>query len=105
MDDRQVRIQGAIDDLVGRADADAELRARLLADPMEVIWLETGMRVPEHWGVIAQEIDGSVESALSCDELPDDYLEWVAGGRSGSGNTLDYRGEEECGFFKTLPGP
>ncbi|MFM1918022.1 MAG: hypothetical protein RJB01_1537 [Actinomycetota bacterium] len=92
MNDRQVRIQGAIDDLVARAELDPGLRERLMAEPGETIWLETGMRVPEHWAVVAMEVDGSIEIALGCDELPEDYLELVSGGEV----------DPNCGFFRTL---
>lgn len=98
MDDRQAQIQGVIDELAARAEDSPELRERFLSNAAQAIFEETGLRVPEHWAVVATEVDGTLEFALGCDELPDDYLEWVSGGRSGSGN-IDWN-NEECAFFK-----
>jgi hypothetical protein len=70
----------AIDNLVAEANNDADLRARLLADPRGTIGAETGMTVPDDWAIIAHESNGMVELAFENNELPEDYLELVAGG-------------------------
>ncbi len=70
----------AIDNLVAEANNDADLRARLLADPRGTIGAETGMTVPADWAIIARESNGMVELAFENDELPEEYLELVAGG-------------------------
>ena len=72
----------AIDNLVAKANDDAELRARLLADPSGTIAAETGMTVPADWAIVARESNGMVELAFENDELPADYLELVTGGDS-----------------------
>ena len=74
------QITSAIDALVARANRDTDLRERLLADTRGTIGAETGMTVPEDWAIMARESNGMVELAFADDELPDDYLELVAGG-------------------------
>ncbi len=81
-------ITSAIDALVVEANSDAALRARLLTDPRGTIAAETGMTAPDNWSIIARENNGMVELAFENDELPDDYLELVAGGISGPGGSF-----------------
>jgi hypothetical protein len=82
--------QGAIDALLVRAQSDAALRERLIADPKSTIEAETGMTVPADWAIVARDNGGSVELGFENDELPEGYLELVAGGdyvsNSGSGS-------------------
>ena len=53
--------QGAIDALLVRAQSDAALRERLIADPKSTIEAETGMTVPADWAIVARDNGGSVE--------------------------------------------
>ena len=82
--------QGAIDALLARADSDEALRERLLTDPKAAIEAETGLTVPADWAIVARANGSSVELGFENDELPEDYLELVAGGdyvsNSGSGS-------------------
>jgi hypothetical protein len=76
-------VQGAIDALLERAATDPALRDRLLADPRGTITAETGMSVPADWDLVARESDGTVTLGFANDQLPEDYLELVAGGNLG----------------------
>jgi hypothetical protein len=70
----------AVDALVARAQDDAALRDRLIADPKGTIEAETGLTVPADWNIMTRDNGGSLELAFENDELPDDYLELVSGG-------------------------
>ena len=71
----------AIDALIGRANSDSELRARLIADPTATITAETCMTVPAEWDIVSSEAaDGSVSLGFVNDELPMEYLELISGG-------------------------
>ncbi|MFM1918246.1 MAG: hypothetical protein RJB01_1761 [Actinomycetota bacterium] len=72
--------QDAIDALIERAGTDSALRERLLADASATIAAETGMKVPAEWDIVAREVDGAIEIGFVDGELPDAYLELVAGG-------------------------
>ncbi len=80
MDDRQIEIQGAIDALVTRANADPALRDRLMADAKATIETETGMVVPSDWDLVAVIHDDGIVFELLNDELPEEYLQLVSGG-------------------------
>lgn len=69
-----------IDALLERAQGDADLRERLLADPRGTIKAETGMNVPDDWAIVATDNAGTVELAFANGELPEAYLEMVSGG-------------------------
>ena len=77
-------IPGVIDELLARAQNDSDLRGRLLADPRGTIAAETGMVVPADWAIVAKENGPDVELGFVNDELPEDYLELVAGGNLGN---------------------
>jgi hypothetical protein len=74
--------QGAIDALIERASTDAALRDRLLADARGTIEAETGMKVPGEWDIVARDADGTIEIGFADGELPEAYLDLVAGGAS-----------------------
>ncbi|MFM1917885.1 MAG: hypothetical protein RJB01_1400 [Actinomycetota bacterium] len=80
MDDRQTQIQGAIDALVARANADPVLSNRLMADAKATIEAETGMVVPSDWDLVAVIQDDGIVFELLNDELPEEYLQLVSGG-------------------------
>jgi hypothetical protein len=74
-------IAGNIDGLMARTRSDADLREQMLADPKATIQAETGMTVPADWAIVASVNDGGhVVIEFENGELPDDYLELVAGG-------------------------
>ena len=58
--------------------------------PQGAIEADTGMTVPADWAIVARDNGGSVELGFENDELPEGYLELVAGGdyvsNSGSGS-------------------
>jgi len=74
-------LQSTISALMKRASADADLRARLVADPNATILAETGLEVPEDWNItVIDNANGTVNLGFVNDELPLDYLELVSGG-------------------------
>ena len=84
-------IPGVIDSLMARTQTDDDLRARMLDNPKATIQEETGMTVPAEWSILASVHDaGHVVIEFENGELPDDYLDVVAGGNyvsnSGSGS-------------------
>ncbi|MFM1918013.1 MAG: hypothetical protein RJB01_1528 [Actinomycetota bacterium] len=80
MDHDQSEVMGAVELLLARAKADAALRQRLLKEPKETITTETGLAVPDDWDPVAHENGDVVTIEFANGELPDDYLQLVAGG-------------------------
>lgn len=72
--------QGAVEALIERASADAELRDRLLGNARATIEVETGMTVPRDWSIVARYANGTIEIGFVDDELPDSYLDLITGG-------------------------
>jgi len=63
------------------AASDADLKARLLADPRATLAAETGLSIPDDWELVASEAsDGTVRVELANEDIPDHYLELVSGG-------------------------
>ncbi len=87
MERTKKEILGEVDSLIARADQDSSFREQLVADPRAVIESETGMVVPLDWDVVAISTDDGLALQLANEELPDEYLELVAGGDSGDDNT------------------
>ena len=74
-------VQGSIDAILVRAKEDTPLRDLLLTNPKAAIFEETGMSVPADWNIVSRIDDnGNVAISFANDELPEDYLDMVAGG-------------------------
>jgi hypothetical protein len=74
-------IESTINDLIARANADADLRARLSNDLRGTIQAETGLTVPDDWNIaITDNADGTMDIGFVNDDVPDDYLALVSGG-------------------------
>jgi hypothetical protein len=85
-------VQGSIDAVLARAQSDAVFRDLLLTNPKEAIFKETGMSVPADWDIVSRIDDtGNVAISFANGELPEDYLDLVAGGDSGGGKAEMYR--------------
>jgi len=70
-----------VEELCNRANQDATLKARLLADPRATIESETGLQIPSGWIIAATSLaDGTVNVDLANEDIPDEYLELVSGG-------------------------
>ena len=70
-----------VEELCNRANQDATLKARLLADPHATIESETGIQIPDGWVIAATSLaDGRVNVDLANEDIPDEYLELVSGG-------------------------
>ena len=66
------------------AAIDAGLKARLLADPRATLAQETGLTIPEDWELVASKAsDGTVRVELTNENIPEEYLQLVAGGLAG----------------------
>jgi len=85
-------VQGSIDAVLARAQSDAVFRDLLLTNPKAAIFEATGMSVPADWNIVSRIDDnGNVAISFANGELPEDYLDLVAGGDSGGGKALPYR--------------
>jgi hypothetical protein len=72
-----------VNGVCARASSDADLKARLLADPRATLTEETGLTIPEDWELVASEAaDGTVRVELANEDIPEEYLHLVAGGGS-----------------------
>lgn len=80
MDHDQSEVMGAVELLIARSTADSALRQRLLGDPKGTITTETGLAVPDDWDLVAHENGEVVTIEFANGEIPDDYLQLVAGG-------------------------
>lgn len=70
-----------VDGVCVRASSDADLKARLLADPRAALLEETALTIPSDWELVASEAtDGTVRVELANEDIPDAYLELVSGG-------------------------
>ena len=70
-----------VDGVCVRAGSDADLKARLLADPRATLTEETGLTIPKDWELAAREAsDGTVRVELVNEDIPELYLELVSGG-------------------------
>jgi hypothetical protein len=90
-------IESTINDLIARANADADLRARLSNDLRGTIQAETGLTVPDDWNIaITDNADGTMEIGFVNDDVPDDYLALVSGGTpnpaAGAGTSACFSG-------------
>jgi len=82
-------VQGSIDAILGRAQEDTDFRDLLLTNPKAAILEETGMSVPADWAIVSRiNNDGNVELDFENGELPEDYLEMVAGGYDSTGGDV-----------------
>jgi hypothetical protein len=71
-----------VEELRLRANQDEGLKARLLADPHATIESETGIKIPGGWVIAATSLaDGTVNVDLANEEIPEEYLELISGGR------------------------
>ena len=70
--------------IVGRAQADAEFRARLLSDPKAAIGQELGVTIPESMSVEVHEEGGATAHLVlpPSSRLSESDLQAVAGGRT-----------------------
>ncbi len=74
---------GPIRDLLARSAADAELRGRLVADPLRAIADETGIALPSEWALETHvEAGGAVSLAFTGEEIPEFMLDSISGGAS-----------------------
>jgi hypothetical protein len=72
---------GPIREVLASAAADAELRRRLVADPLRAIVEETGIELPADWNLVARvEAGGAVSLAFTGEEIPDFLLDSITGG-------------------------
>ena len=63
------------------AASDADLKARLLADPRATLAQETALTIPKDWELVASEApDGTVRVELVNEDIPEAYLELISGG-------------------------
>ncbi len=70
-----------VNDVCARAASDADLKARLLADPRATLAQETELIIPDDWELVASEAaDGTVRVDLVNYDIPEEYLELVSGG-------------------------
>ena len=70
-----------VDGVCVRASSDADLKARLLADPRATLTEETALTIPSDWVLVASEAaDGTVRVELANEDIPEAYLELVSGG-------------------------
>jgi hypothetical protein len=70
-----------VNDVCARAASDADLKARLLADPRATLAQETELTIPDEWELVASEAaDGTVRVDLVNYDIPEEYLELVSGG-------------------------
>ena len=80
-----------VNGVCARAASDADLKARLLADPRATLAQETELTIPEDWELVASEAaDGAVRVELVNDEIPAEYLDLVSGGCSGAAASSMY---------------
>ena len=69
------------------AASDADLKARLLADPRATLTEETALTIPKDWELVASEApDGRVRVELANENIPEEYLQLVSGGSPHSGS-------------------
>ncbi len=84
---------GPVRELLARTATDADLRDRVMADPLAAIEAETGAALPDDWRLVGTlSATGAVELAFADDELPLDYLAVVGGGVSNSYSFPPYVG-------------
>jgi len=70
-----------VDGVCVRASSDADLKARLLADPRATLLEETALTIPSDWELVVIEgSDGTVRVELANEDIPEAYLELVSGG-------------------------
>lgn len=70
-----------VDGLCANAASDADLKARLLADPRATLAQETALAIPKDWELVASEApDGTVRVELVNEDIPEEYLDLVSGG-------------------------
>ena len=70
-----------VDAVCASAASDADLKARLLADPRATLAQETALTIPDDWELVASEApNGTVRIELVNDEIPEEYLDLVSGG-------------------------
>ena len=71
-----------IEAIVDRANSDTDFRDRLLADPRGILETELSLQIPQDWEIaVALDADGRLAIDVLNDEISDDLLASVSGGR------------------------
>jgi hypothetical protein len=72
-----------IEAIVDRANSDTDFRDRLLADPRGILETEFDLKIPQDWEIsLALDADGRLAIDVLNDEISDELLDSVSGGRA-----------------------
>ena len=85
------KVEETVKALLAKADEDESFRAKLIANPKEVIVDETGIEIPEDFNIKAVDMNDTdlvISLPRQKGALRDSELEEVAGGKGGFLHTL-----------------